>query len=152
MAKVGVKLGFTFRVGPLDTNQYARMDMEIHDIDTELPIEEQLEEAVMASIQQQAVQGALPIVYIAKIEKFRKKGFDIFEAVEKADEEIRKEQAAMAPPPEEGQVMSPEEAMGLAGPPQALPPEAMAETGATQQQGSPQAAMAQMQQALMAGG
>ena len=45
MAKVGLKLGFTFRVGPLDTNQYARMDMEIHDIDTELPIEEQLEEA-----------------------------------------------------------------------------------------------------------
>tara|TARA_R110002072_G_scaffold33015_3_gene100170 strand:+ start:34 stop:255 length:222 start_codon:yes stop_codon:yes gene_type:complete len=45
MAKVGVKLGFTFRVGPLDTNQYARMDMEIHDLDTELPIDEQLKEA-----------------------------------------------------------------------------------------------------------
>jgi|TARA_R110002124_G_scaffold98265_5_gene243633 hypothetical protein len=45
MAKVGLKLGFTFRVGPLDTNQYARMDMEIHDIDTELPIDEQLKEA-----------------------------------------------------------------------------------------------------------
>ena len=45
MAKVGLKLGFTFRVGPLDTNQYARMDMELHDIDTALPIEEQLEEA-----------------------------------------------------------------------------------------------------------
>tara|TARA_R100001460_G_scaffold13623_2_gene30709 strand:+ start:59 stop:292 length:234 start_codon:yes stop_codon:yes gene_type:complete len=45
MAKVGLKLGFTFRVGPLDTNQYARMDMEIHDIDTELPIDKQLEEA-----------------------------------------------------------------------------------------------------------
>ena len=45
MAKVGLKLGFTFRVGPLDTNQYARMDMEIHDLDTEISIEEQLEEA-----------------------------------------------------------------------------------------------------------
>ncbi len=45
MAKVGLKLGFTFRVGPLDTNQYARMDMEIHDLDTELPIDEQLKEA-----------------------------------------------------------------------------------------------------------
>ena len=45
MAKVGLKLGFTFRVGPLETNQYARMDMEIHDIDTELPIDEQLKEA-----------------------------------------------------------------------------------------------------------
>ena len=45
MAKVGLKLGFTFRVGPLDTNQYARMDMEIHDLDTELPIEPQIEDA-----------------------------------------------------------------------------------------------------------
>ena len=45
MAKVGLKLGFTFRVGPLDTYQYARMDMDIHDIDTELPIDDQLEEA-----------------------------------------------------------------------------------------------------------
>ena len=48
MAKVGLKLGFTFRVGPLDTNQYARMDMEIHDLDTELPIDDQLEEAGLA--------------------------------------------------------------------------------------------------------
>jgi hypothetical protein len=112
--------------------------------------EEQLEEAVMAGIQQQAVQGTLPIIYIAKIEKFRKKGFDIFESIQKADEEVRKEQAAAAPPPEEGQVMAPEEAMGLAGPPQALPPEAMQQQG--QQQGSPQAALAQMQQALAAGG
>ena len=46
--------------------------------------------------------------------------------------------------------MSPEEAMGLAGPPQALPPEAGPQQG--QQQGSPQAALALMQQALMAGG
>ena len=89
----------------------------------------------MAGIQQQAVQGTLPIIYIAKIEKFRKKGFDIFESIQKADEEIRKEQAAAAPPPEEGQVMAPEEAMGLAGPPQAIPPEAMAAGGATPQQG-----------------
>jgi hypothetical protein len=45
MAKVGLKLGFTFRVGPLDRNQYARMDMEIHDLDTELAMDKQLEEA-----------------------------------------------------------------------------------------------------------
>lgn len=48
MAKVGLKLGFTFRVGPLDTNQYARMDIEIHDLDTELAIDEQLAEAGLA--------------------------------------------------------------------------------------------------------
>ena len=68
--------------------------------------EEQLEEAVMVAIQQQAVQGALPVIYISKIEKHRKKGLDIFEAVEKADEEIREMQAAQAPPPEAQQALS----------------------------------------------
>jgi len=81
--------------------------------------EEQLEEAVMASIQQQALSGQLPVVYVAKIEKHRKKGLDIFQSIEKADEEIRKEQAAAAPPPEEGQMMAPEQAPGLAGGPEA---------------------------------
>ena len=49
MAKIGVKIGFTFRVGPLDTNQYGRVDMEVHDIDTELPIDKQMSEAGLAS-------------------------------------------------------------------------------------------------------
>lgn len=76
--------------------------------------EESLEEAVMAAIQQQALSGQLPVVYVAKIEKHRKKGLDIFESIQAADEEIREEQVAAAPPPEEGQIMSPEEALGLA--------------------------------------
>ena len=59
-------------------------------------------------------------------------------------------QAAQAPPPDAGQAMSPEEAMGLAGPPQAIPPEAMAE-GQPPQQVAPQQAMAEMQAALAAG-
>ena len=48
MAKVGLKLGFTFRVGPLDTNQYARIDCEIHDIDTDMDIPTQLEGSELA--------------------------------------------------------------------------------------------------------
>ena len=48
MAKIGVKIGFTFRVGPFDTNQYGRVDMEMHDIDTELPIDKQISEAGLA--------------------------------------------------------------------------------------------------------
>lgn len=80
--------------------------------------EESLEEAVMAAIQQQALSGQLPVVYVAKIEKHRKKGADIFEAIQAADEEIRKEQAQAAPPPEEGQMMAPEQALGLAAGPQ----------------------------------
>ena len=87
-------------------------------------------------------------MYVAKIEKHRKKGFDIFESVQKADEEIREEQAAAAPLPEEGQMMAPEEAMGLAGPPQAMPP---GTPEGPEAQVSPQAAVQQMQQALLAG-
>ena len=77
-----------------------------------------MEEAVLAAIQQQALSGQLPVVYVSKIEKHRKKGLDIFEAIEKADEEIRQEQAAQAPPPGEGQMMAPEQALGLAAGPE----------------------------------
>ena len=38
-------LGFTFRVGDLATNQYGRIDLSIDQIDTELPIDQQLAEA-----------------------------------------------------------------------------------------------------------
>ena len=82
--------------------------------------EEQLEEAVLAAIQQQALSGQLPVVYVSKIEKHRKKGLDIFEAIEKADEEIRQEQAAQAPAPAEGQMMAPEQQLGLAAGPQGV--------------------------------
>jgi len=45
MAKVSVHLGFTFRVGPLDRNQYGRVDLTIDQIDIDLPLESQLAEA-----------------------------------------------------------------------------------------------------------
>tara|TARA_Y100000296_G_C5059716_1_gene199137 strand:+ start:181 stop:399 length:219 start_codon:yes stop_codon:yes gene_type:complete len=45
MAKISVHLGFTFRVGPLDRNQYGRVDLTVDQIDTSLPLEPQLEEA-----------------------------------------------------------------------------------------------------------
>ena len=85
--------------------------------------EEQLEEAVMAAIQQQALSGQLPVVYVSKIEKHRKKGLDIFQAIEKADAEVRAEQAAVAPAPEEGMAMAPEQAMGLAAGPAGMAPQ-----------------------------
>ena len=44
MAKIAVHLGFTFRVGPLDTNQYGRVDLTADEIDTSIPLEPQLEE------------------------------------------------------------------------------------------------------------
>ena len=45
MPKVSVHLGFTFRVGPLDRNQYGRVDLTVDQIDTSLPLEAQLEES-----------------------------------------------------------------------------------------------------------
>ena len=48
MPKVSMHLGFTFRVGPLDTNQYGRIDLTVDQIDTELPIETQLTDAGIA--------------------------------------------------------------------------------------------------------
>ena len=44
MAKVSVHLGFTFRVGALDTNQYSRIDVDVRDIDTDLSVTDQLTE------------------------------------------------------------------------------------------------------------
>ena len=45
MAKVSGHLGFTFRVGPLEHNQYGRVDLSVDQIDTELPVGPQLEAA-----------------------------------------------------------------------------------------------------------
>ena len=44
MAKVSMHLGFTFRVGDLSTNQYARIDVNVDQIDTEVPVDVQLAE------------------------------------------------------------------------------------------------------------
>ena len=43
MSKVSVHLGFTFRVGPLDQNQYGRADLTFDQIDTELPLQPQID-------------------------------------------------------------------------------------------------------------
>ena len=48
MAKVSVHLGFTFKVGALDTNQYSRIDVDVREIDTDLPVDAQLEAAGQA--------------------------------------------------------------------------------------------------------
>ena len=51
MAKVSVHLGFTFRVGDLSTNQYGRIDLSMDQIDTELPIDKQLQDSQNAAEQ-----------------------------------------------------------------------------------------------------
>jgi len=49
MAKVSMHLGFTFRVGDLQTNQYGRIDLTFDQIDTELPLEPQLKDSQNAA-------------------------------------------------------------------------------------------------------
>jgi|TARA_R110000824_G_scaffold7266_3_gene32793 hypothetical protein len=49
MSKVSMHIGFTFRVGPLDQNQYGRIDLTVDQIDTELPVQDQLTEAETVS-------------------------------------------------------------------------------------------------------
>ena len=44
MSKDSIKLGFTFRVGDLQTNQYGRVDLAVDQIDTELPLDQQLDD------------------------------------------------------------------------------------------------------------
>lgn len=45
MAKVGCSLSFTFRVGPSDKNQFAKISFDLQEVDTSLPLEAQLLEA-----------------------------------------------------------------------------------------------------------
>ena len=40
---VDMHVGFTFRVGPLDLNQYARTDISYNGLDTSLPLKPQIE-------------------------------------------------------------------------------------------------------------
>ena len=45
MVKIDVHLGFTFRVGDMNSNQYSRVDVTISDVDSDLPIENQLDKS-----------------------------------------------------------------------------------------------------------
>lgn len=41
--KVDVHVGYTFLVGPISSNQYGRLDVTYREIDTDLPLVEQLQ-------------------------------------------------------------------------------------------------------------
>lgn len=83
--------------------------------------EETIEEALLQGLANQAAQGAIPVTYLAMIEKYRRKEPDLVQAILKADAEMKAEQAKMAPPPGEGQFAAPEQMPGLSGPPPVPP-------------------------------
>lgn len=91
-------------------------------------VEEQLTEALLAGLQQQAAQGILPPGDMARITQLVMQGKSLPEAVEKAQREAQERQAQQAPAPQEGQVAAPEAMAGIAQPgmgaeqPQGQPP------------------------------
>jgi hypothetical protein len=109
--------------------------------------EETIEEALLQGLANQAAQGAIPVTYLALIEKYRRKEPDLVQAILKADAEMKAEQAKMAPPPEQGQFAAPQQMPGLSGPPPTpptMPPEMAAAMAAGPTGGPvpPEAAMA----------
>ncbi len=88
--------------------------------------EEQLESVMLQSIQQGLMEGRFPPVFGAYVEAEVRKGFDIFEAVERADRRLQERQAEPVTPDEQG--MLPPEAMPgvAAGPGAAMAPVAPA--------------------------
>lgn len=83
---------------------------------------EQLEEALRQSIIQRVMQGQLPPTVAVRIRDHLAKGDDIFAAVAKADEEMKRMQATPAPQAPPGMSAAPESMPGLA----AQSPEQMA--------------------------
>lgn len=77
---------------------------------------DQLEQAVLVSIQQQAAGGALPVQDVARIKQLVSEGYSIDAAVLQANKEAQERQATEAPEPEEGQISAPEAQPGLAPP------------------------------------
>jgi hypothetical protein len=112
--------------------------------------DEDFDEALRQSILQKLLSGEMPLVVSALIKKHVASGLDIFDAVVKADEEVRARQASQAPEPPPGMAASPEAMPGMAAPPQ----EMMAMQGAPAQAGPPdrRAQVAQLLQAMSQGG
>jgi hypothetical protein len=44
MAKVGVRVGYTFRVGPPESMNFARIDLDVKGVDTEIPLADQMKD------------------------------------------------------------------------------------------------------------
>lgn len=85
-------------------------------------LEEELDAALLATLQQSAMQGTLTPDIAAVIRKYVRQGDTLDVAIEKAHTEAQEKQAQMAPPPEPGQIAAPEAMPGLGAPEMAQPP------------------------------
>lgn len=154
---VTIQLGQLLGADAIGLRSFRDKHPWIGDADDEgaLVDEEKLERAAFEAILQQVAAGSMPLVMLAKIEKFRRTNpnGDIFTAIQLADEELRAEQAALPPEPAPDQVAPPEMMPGLAASPDAmngppmLPPETAPQIGPT----DGQTGLASLVSALQAG-
>jgi hypothetical protein len=109
-------LGSLLGTGSISRRTFRSKHPWINDPESEnkLVEEEQFEEALKQSIIQQLQSGQMPLPVAAIIRREMAKGEDIFKAVEKADEEMRRRQATPAPAAPEGMVAAPEAMPGMA--------------------------------------
>lgn len=124
---ITIQLGQMLAAGAIGMKTFRRRHPWIADPDAEeaMVLEEELERAALASLQMQAQQGAVPLVFLAMVEEEVRNGADIFEGIRAAEEKLREQQVTQAPPPDPGQIMAPEAAPGLAaGPTAAMQPSA----------------------------
>ena len=77
---------------------------------------EKLRALEAAAFQQRVASGEVPEIDLARVIQLYAKGAEFEDAITQADEEARKRQAALAPPPAPGMAMAPESAPGLASP------------------------------------
>ena len=151
-----VTLGQLYGMGGISMASLRRQHPWIDDPDMEgrLRDEEDLEFAIMESIKARAANGELPEIYVAEIAEARKKGQDIFTAVQAANKVIQEQQAAQLPAaPPEGMVAPPEAMPGMAAPESAAAqlPAATEAPPTIQPPNNEQAAFEQLAQALQAG-
>lgn len=87
----------------------------IHDAEVEARLvdAEAIEQAMYDTVLQKAAAGELPVTYLARVAKEIKKGQPIDEAIEAADEQLRREQATAPPEPEPDLGAAPEAMPGL---------------------------------------
>lgn len=110
--------------------------------------DEDFDEALRQSILQKLLTGEMPLVVSALIKKYVAEGLDIFDAVVKADEEVRARQATQAPEPPPGMAASPEAMPGMAAPPQQMMAMQGAPAPAPEQAMPPRERVAQLLQAM----
>lgn len=113
---LNVQIGQLTSIGLLSKLSAGRMHPDVKDPEFEhdQTVYEQLEAAGLASVQQQAAAGALPLPDLARIAQLvRQDKMELFDAVEQAQKEAQERQSSTVAPAEPG---SPEAQPGLAAP------------------------------------